>query len=116
VAKTQEPEESHTFLTKPEEEWCAVHNLVPAAFKNISEICMSSACTLAIYESIRTPSTLPFSTIVFVMHFSNIYWKTVQEIFVKGSLLGLCRSSLGSNKAYLVLGSTRRSARYFHTI
>ncbi|XP_066308656.1 zinc finger CCCH domain-containing protein 4-like [Miscanthus floridulus] len=38
VAKTQEPEESHTFLTKPEEEWCAVHNLVPAAFKNISEI------------------------------------------------------------------------------
>lgn len=38
VAKTQEPEESHTFLTKPEEEWCAVHNLLPAAFKNISEI------------------------------------------------------------------------------
>ncbi|CAO2185089.1 unnamed protein product [Urochloa humidicola] len=31
-------EESHTFLAKPEEEWCAVHNLVPAAFKNISEI------------------------------------------------------------------------------
>ncbi|CAD6239092.1 unnamed protein product [Miscanthus lutarioriparius] len=38
VAKTREPEESHTFLTKPEEEWCAVHNLVPAAFKNVSEI------------------------------------------------------------------------------
>ncbi|CAO2203087.1 unnamed protein product [Urochloa humidicola] len=31
-------EESHTFLAKPEEEWCAFHNLVPAAFKNISEI------------------------------------------------------------------------------
>ncbi|KAJ1283138.1 hypothetical protein BS78_03G106100 [Paspalum vaginatum] len=37
VASSQEPE-SHTFLTKPEEEWCAVHNLFPAAFKNISEI------------------------------------------------------------------------------
>ena len=59
TTNTEEPEESHTFLTKPEEEWCAVHNLVPAAFKNVSEICMSSACTLAIYESIRTPSMLP---------------------------------------------------------
>ncbi|RLM92512.1 zinc finger CCCH domain-containing protein 4 isoform X1 [Panicum miliaceum] len=38
VANDQEPEESHTFLAKPEEEWCAIHNLVPAAFKNISEI------------------------------------------------------------------------------
>ncbi|XP_062207511.1 zinc finger CCCH domain-containing protein 4 [Phragmites australis] len=38
VANTQEPKESHTFLAKPEEEWCAIHNLVPAAFKNISEI------------------------------------------------------------------------------
>nr|CAB3472702.1 unnamed protein product [Digitaria exilis] len=41
VVNTQEPEESHTFLAKPEEEWCAIHNLAPAAFKNISEICMS---------------------------------------------------------------------------
>ncbi|KAF8724100.1 hypothetical protein HU200_021113 [Digitaria exilis] len=38
VVNTQEPEESHTFLAKPEEEWCAIHNLAPAAFKNISEI------------------------------------------------------------------------------
>lgn len=37
VANTQEPE-SHTFLATPEEEWCAFHNLAPAAFKNISEI------------------------------------------------------------------------------
>ncbi|OEL23081.1 Zinc finger CCCH domain-containing protein 4 [Dichanthelium oligosanthes] len=38
VVNSQGLEESHTFLAKPEEEWCAIHNLVPAAFKNISEI------------------------------------------------------------------------------
>ncbi|KAL6626494.1 hypothetical protein ACP70R_030220 [Stipagrostis hirtigluma subsp. patula] len=38
VANTLEPNESDTFLTKDEDEWCAIHNLVPAAFKNISEI------------------------------------------------------------------------------
>nr|CAB3476753.1 unnamed protein product [Digitaria exilis] len=52
VVNTQEPEESHTFLAKPEEEWCAIHNLAPAAFKNISEICMSFPSTSVIYDDV----------------------------------------------------------------
>lgn len=44
VVNTQEPKVSHPFLAKPEEEWCAFHNLMPAALNNISEICMSFTC------------------------------------------------------------------------
>lgn len=38
VVNTQEPKVSHPFLAKPEEEWCAFHNLMPAALNNITEI------------------------------------------------------------------------------
>ncbi|TVU22437.1 hypothetical protein EJB05_32131 [Eragrostis curvula] len=37
VVNTLEPKETHN-LAKLEEEWCATHNLVPAALKNISDI------------------------------------------------------------------------------
>jgi len=63
VVSAPEPEESHTFLAKPEEEWCAIHNLVPAAFKNISEICMSFPCTFVIFR-VGTPSTIMFYDIL----------------------------------------------------
>jgi hypothetical protein len=45
AAKTQEPKESYTSLAKTEEEWCADHNLIPGALKNISDICMFFAYT-----------------------------------------------------------------------
>jgi hypothetical protein len=41
VANSQEPTVSHPFISKLEEVWCALHNLLPAALHNISEICTS---------------------------------------------------------------------------
>jgi hypothetical protein len=93
VANTEESEESHTFVAKPEEEWCAIHNVVPAAFKNISEICMSFPFTFFICEmrvgtpnttfiyftynnALITPFFLPFT-------FPNIFWKILQDILEK---------------------------------
>lgn len=95
VVNTQEPEESHTFLAKPEEEWCAIHNLAPAAFKNISEICMSFPSTSVICESRYSPSTIMFITycsalvmpFFFPCAFSNIVLENCRETVEKGSSL-----------------------------
>ncbi|KQK03657.1 hypothetical protein BRADI_2g09177v3 [Brachypodium distachyon] len=38
VVSTQEATASHPSISKPEEVWCAFHNLVPGALNNISEI------------------------------------------------------------------------------
>uniref|UniRef100_A0A0D9Y694 Zinc finger CCCH domain-containing protein 4 n=1 Tax=Oryza glumipatula TaxID=40148 RepID=A0A0D9Y694_9ORYZ len=38
VVNTHEPKASNGFVAKPEDEWCAFHNLVPTALNYISEI------------------------------------------------------------------------------
>ncbi|XP_047057420.1 zinc finger CCCH domain-containing protein 4 [Lolium rigidum] len=38
VANTEEPTLSHSFISKHEEVWCALHNILPAALNHISEI------------------------------------------------------------------------------
>ncbi len=45
VVNTHEPKASNGFVAKPEDEWCAFHNLVPTALNYISEICTSFTCT-----------------------------------------------------------------------
>ncbi|GJN41385.1 hypothetical protein PR202_gn00753 [Eleusine coracana subsp. coracana] len=76
VAKTEELEECLTYLAKPEEEWCATHNLSLAAIKTISDICMSFAPVPVPHDYV------PDVLVMYIFHY------TLKKYFGTASIVG----------------------------